>query len=730
MNPGDLLLRLSLALVAGSSLVFLGPVLGRWRARGGAALFGLHAALLVAALALLASYFVAHRFEYSYVAQYSSRALSPALTLAALWAGQEGSILLWAALGALVGVFLLVQPGSLRTPAMFFVSLFQLLMMWLLLVKSPFAHGAVVPADGQGLNPLLEDPWMVIHPPVLFVGYAAMMVPFALAAAALARRDYREWNRMTWPWTLFSVVTLGAGIALGGIWAYKTLGWGGYWGWDPVENASLIPWLLAVALLHGLMIQRTLGALTRTNLIVALLGWITVVGGTYLTRSGVLQDFSVHSFADSGLNTPLLSVLAGTTVLAVALLGARWRALPGNAANWVNVSRESALWLGLMTMLAFAVLVAVGTTAPITTALAGKPAGVQPTFYQGIAVPLGLAVLILMALAPALRWTRQQGLSWISLLPPGLIAGVIAIAIAVPLGMRDGMWLSIVFATGLALGINAWMAARLFRRGWMFGAGYLGHTGVAIMALGIAVSTAMGHSERLVLPAGQAVQSSDYRLTFTGQKTDARGAQHLDIHVEGKNLAFDAKPRLMESPRGDGMIRTPAIEGWREIYLSPLELRHERPTGEDRVLWLRKGEEKTVGGIGFTFLGFRMDNHERLIVYADLDVRQDELEFHASPAVSAGQDGSHPIPARVPGLGEIQIARVDADNGSVAITLPAESIPATAVAVVDFSTKPLVNLVWIGALITLIGSGLAGIRRAAERAVDRGRPGPAAAAGA
>ena len=726
MNLGDLLLRLTLVLAAASGLVFLGPVVGRWRARAGGMLFGSHAALLLAALVLLATYFVAHRFEYSYVAQYSSRALSPALTLAALWAGQEGSILLWAALGALVGVFLLLQPGSLRAPAMFFVSLFQLLMTLLLVLKSPFAHGAIVPADGQGLNPLLEDPWMVIHPPVLFVGYAATMAPFALAAAALVRHDYREWNRMTWPWALFAVVTLGTGIALGGVWAYKTLGWGGYWGWDPVENASLIPWLLSVALLHGLMIQRTLGALTRTNLLIALLGWVTVVGGTYLTRSGVLQDFSVHSFADSGLNAPLLTVLAVTTALAIALLAFRWRGLPGNEANWVNVSRESALWLGLMTMLAFAVLVAVGTTAPITTALAGKPAGVQPAFYQGIAWPIALAVLVLMALAPALRWTRQQGLSWISLLPPGLVAGVLAIAIAVPLGMRDGLWLSIVFATGLALGINAWMAARLFRRGWMFGAGYLGHTGVAVMALGIAVSTAMGRTERLTLPAGQAVQAASYRLTFTGEQTDARGARHLAIRVEGKNLEFEAKPRLMASPQGDGMIRTPAIEGWREIYLSPLEVRSEQAGGEDGVLWLAKDQETVVGGTGLTFVGFRMESHQRLLVYADLVVRRGDLEFHASPALSAGPEGSKSLPARVPGLGEFGIARLDADHGRVALALPPELAPRTTVAVVDFSTKPLVNLVWVGALITLIGSGLAGFRRAAERSARR--PGQTAAA--
>jgi cytochrome c-type biogenesis protein CcmF len=712
MNLGDLLLKLATLSAAAATLLHARSLADGRKSRAGTIAFAVHAGALVASLLVLAVLFLRHRFEYAYVTQYSSHALSPALTLAALWAGQEGSVLLWAAIAAVLGLFLVRQPGSLAGPALFVVGASQLTMMLLLWIRSPFVLLPSAPPDGQGLNPLLEDPWMVVHPPALFIGYAAMLVPFALAVAALYRSDHRDWNRMAWPWTLFAVVTLGAGIALGGIWAYKTLGWGGYWAWDPVENASLIPWLLAVALLHGLLIQRTTGALQRTNYLLAALGWITTVGGTYMTRSGVLQDFSVHSFADSGLNAPLLFYLAWSTIVPAILLAARWRTLTGRVANWVSVSRESALWLGLMTLVVFAAMVAVGTTAPITTALAGRPAGVQASFYTRIAVPLGLALLLLMAVAPALRWTRQQGLSWLHPLAPGALAGAATIALLLPLGLRDPMWAAILFATGLALGINAWVAARLVRRGWMFGAGYVGHAGVAVMVLGIAVSTALGRSDRATLAVNEPVEVAGHRLTFAGLEQKPRGATELAIRVERGRYSFDARPRLLIT--ANGVMRTPAIDGLRDLYLSPLEVKSGATHERHEPVWLRRGESVPFAGGTVSFSGFRMENRDRFFVFADLQVRDGDRTFDVAPALAAGADGSTPVPAEIPGIGSVAVVQIDADAGRVALHLPHEPAPAGPVAMVELSTRPLVNLVWIGALLTLLGSALAGVRRAAE----------------
>ena len=213
------------------------------------------------------------------------------------------------------------ESGIREGHIMFFYLLVQIFLLVLLLKKSPFALLPDVPPDGRGLNPLLKDFWMVIHPPVVFVGYAALAVPFAYALAALTANKYEDWVRLTLPWAGFSCLSLGAGIFIGAYWAYKVLGWGGYWGWDPVENASLVPWILSVAMIHGLILERTKRIFRRTNLLLAILCFLLVVYATFLVRSGVLGDFSVHSFADLGITGYLLIFMVFFLFLLWALFG-------------------------------------------------------------------------------------------------------------------------------------------------------------------------------------------------------------------------------------------------------------------------------------------------------------------------------------------------------------------------------------------------------------------------
>jgi len=765
MNPGTILLDLAFATAVASGIMLFPAFRGRQPNRVAAPLYLAHAVLLLAAMSLLIEHFIAHRFQYVYVAQYSSRELQPAMAVAASWAGQEGSILLWAMFGALIGAALLRQPGKLTRPALSIVCLMQAFLLYLVLARDPFRVSAVVPADGEGLNPLLNDPWMVAHPPLLFLGYAALVVPFALAIAALARRAYDEWNRMVWPWALFAVLSLGVGIVLGGIWAYKVLGWGGYWGWDPVENASLVPWLVSIALLHGLLIQRATHALVRTNLLLATIGWLTVLGGTYLTRSGILSDFSVHSFADSGLNGPLTALLGTTLVLAVVMLGLRWREIPATDAAWTKVNRASALWVGLVTVMLLAVLVTLGTTAPLLTTLAGKPANVQPSFYKQVIVPLGFAILLFMALAPALRWSRQEGRTWLRAFLPGIFGGALVAGLAFAAGLHEPGPLLVAAAGGLALGMNFWMMISLFSRGWKFGAGYLGHFGIAVMALGMLVSGGLGKNERVRIKEGSSVDVLGHRVSFAGLKPGPMGSSEMQLTVAGRNWTFDARPRLLAAPRGEGMIHTPAISLWREIYVSPLELQEipaempggsphgdamagEAPSEHDAsVTWLEKQQEVTVGDTRVRFEGFRMASEAHTRVYADLVVTRGGKTSKVAPYVEAGSEGSTSVPVEVQGFGTIALSRIDADRGRVALHLPAAgtagaasgvspaplaplSPPAERFAVIELSTKPLINLVWIGALLMLVGTAMAGMRRASYEIPAPAVSGPAKAGAA
>ena len=242
-----------------------------------------------------------HQFAFKYVAEYTSKQSATRYLIAAFWGGQEGSILLWLFWTALLGWLLARKSGKMTASVWPIFGLIQLYLLGLLILKSPFKLGdGPIPTDGRGLNPLLQNPWMVIHPPILFLGFASTAIPGVWAVHGLLNRDYNGWIKHAFPWTLFSFATLGFGLALGGYWAYETLGWGGFWAWDPVENTSSVPWFLLTALIHGLALQAKNNSFRVSNFITAILPFAAMNYGTFLTRTGILADFSVHSFSSLG----------------------------------------------------------------------------------------------------------------------------------------------------------------------------------------------------------------------------------------------------------------------------------------------------------------------------------------------------------------------------------------------------------------------------------------------
>ncbi|PLX25393.1 MAG: hypothetical protein C0600_12030 [Ignavibacteria bacterium] len=281
----------------------------------GVARTGFHASVIAVfiASALLMILIVKHQFQFHYIWAYSSRELPLGLLMSTFYAGQEGSFLLWTLMVAVVGIVLLIytqRHDNEREVMGVYTGILAFLLL-LLIVKNPFTliEGGALPEDGRGLNPLLQNFWMQIHPPILFLGFAAMAPPFALALGALMRKKYQAWVVSSLPWVVGGSALLGLGIALGGFWAYETLGWGGWWGWDPVENASLIPWLVSVALIHTMVTQKRTRGLNLTNFLLAILAFVLVLYSTFLTRSGVLGDASVHSFVDPGRFSFTLLVL-------------------------------------------------------------------------------------------------------------------------------------------------------------------------------------------------------------------------------------------------------------------------------------------------------------------------------------------------------------------------------------------------------------------------------------
>ncbi len=554
--------------------------------------------ILLAAVAMV--YALATRdFRIEYVYRYSSLELPAPYHLAAFWAGQKGSFLIWLLWGSLLGL-LVARSAGRREPAVMVVYTLTLVALLLILVgEDPFVMLRTTPPDGLGLNPLLQNDWMVIHPPIMFVGYAASAVPFAFAMAALWRRDYDGWAARALPWALGGLVVLGLAILLGGRWAYMTLGWGGYWGWDPVENASLIPFLLGAILIHGLYLERARGLLRRTNFVLAALVYLSVLYGTFLTRSGVLAHFSVHSFVDLGSAGWLAGLLAffgagGLVLLVLRLPGVPSR--PHRPDGDPLASRAPLVALGILALLLSTVAVTLGTSAPLLTGLFGTPGQVAAEFYDRMNLPIFLLVALLLALVPCLSWEGTAPRALGRRLLPSALAALALTGVAAALGVRSPPHLLFVFLALLALGTNLGRVAAALRpagraapggtraRGPSSAGGYLSHVGVGLLLIGLLASSGYETRADTTLELGRPRRVGDLELTFRGIR-EARSPGEADSLVVGverpDGSAFEARPERFRDPRSGRITWRPDVRSGllRDLYVSPRGYSPAEPGG-------------------------------------------------------------------------------------------------------------------------------------------------------
>src|SRR5574341_2621577 len=361
--------------------------------------------LVTIAMVVMLYALLAHDFSLQYVAHVSSRAMPTFYVMAALWGGQEGSMLLWLWLLAMYSAIVMGQNRHRNRELMPYViatlmSTALLFLAMLVIVENPFRQLTQIPRDGQGLNPLLQNPLMVIHPPNLYLGFVGFAVPFAFAIGALASgRLDTQWIRSIRRWTLIAWLFLGVGIILGGQWAYVELGWGGYWAWDPVENASFMPWLTGTAFLHSVMIQEKRGMLKVWNMILIILTYSLVLFGTFLTRSGILS--SVHTFSQGSLGYFFLGFLTLIVFVSFGLLSWRLPALQSQNELDSFVSRESSFLFNNLMLVGIAFTTLWGTVFPlIAEAVRGVKVTVGPPFYNQVTIPLGLGLLFLTGVCP------------------------------------------------------------------------------------------------------------------------------------------------------------------------------------------------------------------------------------------------------------------------------------------------------------------------------------------
>lgn len=712
-----------------------------------------HSGLVLGAVVTLWWIIFQRDYAYSYVVSYTSNDLNFWYRLSAFWAGQEGSFLLWAALSAIIGLLLIRQGGEYEPPTMIWIAAVQIGLLILMLMKSPFAPvPGHPPADGHGLNALLQNPWMVLHPPAVFLGYAAMALPFAFGVTGLLRHEYDEWVGRALPWCLFAWVTLGLGIILGGYWSYETLGWGGYWAWDPVENASLVPWILCTALLHGLLVQKTTRGLRSLNLFLAALVFTAVLYGTYLTRSGVLGDFSVHSFVrmGTGYNFCLISLIVFPVATWGVLFGLRKREITSEPAYETPRSLAFFLYLGIVVLLVSAGLVAVGMSSPLLTRLVSRePSAVKVSFYNLTHVPLGILLALLVTFAPVVPWRNAD---WRNVLKRLTGAGIAAVLAMVGTGVGTAAYLKATKAStdaAMAAGphLVVWLlwagcgAAALWTNGtallaprraggWRRKGAPTAHLGLALMLLSFVGSSVYDREQPLTLHKGQTKTVMGYRIRNEGAHRRRDHKLQIDVAVQAGGRVFNGSGLIFETDQG--LMRTPIIRRglFADLYLAPESIQGDEPVDRGLVT-LSKGHSARVGPFTVTFVGFEMSSHDKsgaMSVGAKLIIEQDgKTETVVPRYVVAGESVKHPPTSFAAGTASVSFLSMVVESGTVELQFAGNKISGTGPGTrkptetlrLHVSHKPMMTPLWLGCLLLLLGGCLATRRRAGEARRDR-----------
>ncbi len=675
--------------------------------------FHLTTVATIGALGTLMYLILTHDFSVAYVYSYSSTDLPLHYLIATLWGGQEGTFLLWLFYTVVLGTIMMFTAKQFERGNMFFLNLFVLSLLLIMIKKSPFEIMPVFREEGAGLNPLLQNFWMTIHPPIMFSGFAGTVFPFVFALTALVERKYHVWSEAARRWTLFAWGTLGVSLILGGYWAYETLGWGGFWAWDPVENSSLIPWIFLTAQVHSLFIKRQRRGLLRFSLFAVCMSFWSVLYGTFLTRSGVLADFSVHSFVDLGINAFLVSGLFFFIGLGLFFLVFRWRDITPEPSYSKVASRSYLVTLGVVVLFIGGLLVLIGTSAPLLTRVTENPSNVGQNYYFTTMTPVAVCILLLISLFPVFRW--NDGLSRKKLLIiGGSVFAVTVLSLLLTGFTSEIIYLALFGAAAWAFVVNSYVLYESIRLNrWQ--PGYLSHCGLAIALTGAALANGFETKQQVNLVQNQPQTVMGYQLTFTDTHPTEKG---FDCHVtvsRGDEQFVAALPH--EFPKNqEGVMKKPHVENYLtyDLYFSPssIELPKEQRQGE---YFLTKGETVQVDKYAVTFHRFEMGNHgdqdSAMSAAARITIAYDGKTEDLAPELVVRGNEVTPIYSRFDNdRGSVFIAGIRPEDGGVRLAFEGEFVPAgtstPGLLVIELSKKPLIQLFWVGCFLAFLGGFL------------------------
>ncbi|MCZ2268589.1 MAG: cytochrome c biogenesis protein CcsA [Ignavibacteriales bacterium] len=755
------------------------------------------AIFVIAASAFLWYAILTHQYQYKYIFSYSNNSLTTGLLFSSFWGGQEGSFMLWLLLTSIIGIILQSyssKRGDLepRVMAVFTLATSFLLVMVSPWFKNPFEYIWMTPifidaksinpqyfnlsflqnyiftdqqsnttyiqmskelyaalsqagvsvnqfiADGKGLNPQLLNYWMQIHPPMLFIGFAMATVPFSFAIAALMKNEYRDWVNQSLPWMLAGVAILGLGIMIGGYWAYEMLGWGGYWAWDPVENSSLIPWLIGVAAIHTMLVQKRslkstngVGRYAKTNLILSILTYIFVLYSTFLTRSGVLGDASVHSFVDPGNLVYFFLVIFITTFILIGFGGIvyRWKYLEDKTVYDESLlSRELSLFTAAIVLVASAIIVLGGTSAP----LFGQ--SVDTFFYDELHLPIAIIIGLLNGLSLLLKWKTTNAKAFLKDSALSVILSIFITALIVILGgVTNPMMILLSFSSAFALVVNAEIAIRIVKGNLKSLGAYVSHIGIALFILGVIGSGAYSSTVNLDLVKNKPASAFGYQLTFTGYTPIENNTKYaFNISMKKDNNSYQVAPVMYIAEYNNSLMREPAILNLfsKDVYLAPLGYEEG---GDDHshgdVVKLKKGVITEYQNIKITFNKFDILPETMQLMQEGKDFQMGAMltleangkkeEFELLRKSVSGQAVFTEYSSENAGL-KLQLNNLTAEMIEVLINPINDTQdhsmekPKEEVLFITASIKPYISLVWIGVVVMVLGFFIAVARRLKE----------------
>lgn len=763
-----------------------------------------------------------HAYEYYYAWSHSSNNLPARYMISCFWEGQEGSFLLWMFWHCVLGLVIIRTNKYWESSTMAVFSLVQAFLASMILGvvigelkigSSPFIllrnhltdapvfqqNPGFVPEDGTGLNPLLQNYWMVIHPPTLFLGFATTLVPFSYCIAGLAHKKYSEWLRPALPWTLFGAMILGTGILMGGYWAYETLNFGGYWNWDPVENAVYVPWLVMIGAVHTMITYRKNSKALKWSIILVIVTFLLILYSTFLTRSGVLGDSSVHSFTDLGLSGQLLIYLFAFIILGGGLLAYRWKALPDDGEKLSLYSREFWIFIGVLTLCLASFQVIFTTSIPVYNKIVElfgfesnlAPPSDQIAHYSGFQIWFAIVIAILSGMGQFFWWKKMDKKKLLNTLSGPLfvtlilVSGILMLSQYYDARIDKIKYILLITAALFSLIANGYILATMSKTSKKLTGGSIAHIGIALMFIGILYSSAYSkvvsrnttgmvysedftedmNAENLLLWQGKQAKMDDFRLTYKGPRVetkdydefiDKRAVRQIDkyqavitddirndegelIYHEGDTVRYypentyyeilyqDGDEKFTLYPRAQvndqmGLLASPDIKKLpgRDLYTHVSSI----PDPEEGKEWSEPDTMRVSVGDTFIVNDFvaTFENAEQLMevrgiamsrndaaVKARIKIMGSNQTYTAAPVFIIKDQKVGRLPATLEGIG-IRANIISIDPGTGNFTLSFESAQRDWI-ILKAVEKPLINVLWLGTGLLVIGFCIAIYRR-------------------